>query len=166
MQVKEWLASFSITTIILFSFWIMLSGHFDFLHLFLGVICSLLTSYWSHDLIIGKANLSTYLKRLLRFVKYLPWLLWQILLANINLVSLILHPKMPIEPRIVKFKSNLKSNLGILILANSITLTPGTVTIEGNRKEFIVHAINKRAARSLLAGEMQAKVKEVEGKDV
>jgi multicomponent Na+:H+ antiporter subunit E len=157
---------FWLTVIIMYSFWILLSGYFDFLHLFLGAISSLLVASWSHDLFIGKTDIIPGLKRILRLIKYLPWLFWQIILANLNLVYLTLHPKMPIDPEIIRFKTDLKTNLGIVTLANSITLTPGTVTIEGNHEEFIVHAINKSAAESLLSEEMQTRVKEVEGKGV
>jgi len=158
--------SFLLTAMIMFSFWILLSGHFDFLHLFLGGVSSLLVACWSHDLFIGKSEIVPGLGRIFRFIKYLPWLFWQIILANLNLVYLTLHPKMPIEPEIIRFKTDLKTNLGIVTLANSITLTPGTVTIEGNHEEFIVHAISKSAAESLFSEEMQTRVKEVEGKGV
>ncbi len=158
--------SFFLTALIMFIFWILLSGHFDFLMLSLGVVSSLLVAYWSHDLFIGKADPVSGGRRVLRLVKYLPWLLGQIMLANVNMVYLTLHPKMPIDPQIVRFSNDLKTGMGIATLANSITLTPGTVTIECGREGFIVHAISKNTAESLLSGEMQARVKEVEGNDV
>ncbi|NPV26232.1 MAG: Na+/H+ antiporter subunit E [Firmicutes bacterium] len=158
--------SFWLTAILMFSFWILLSGEFDLLLLLLGVISSLLVAYWSHDLLIDRFDFRVFLEKTWRFLKYLPWLLWQIVLANIELVYLTLHPKMPIEPEIITFNPDLKTDFGIISLANSITLTPGTVTIVASKDEFIVHAITKSAAESLISGEMQARVKEVEGKDV
>ncbi len=155
--------NFIITFIILFFFWILLSGYFDFMHLFLGVISSLFVAFISHDLIMGDVNIGRASKNVLRFLRYLPWLLYQIVLANLDIVYRTLHPDMPIAPRIIKFKTDLKTDMGIVVLANSITLTPGTVTIDVKDGEFIVHAIAERPADDLLGGEMQARVKKVEG---
>lgn len=161
------MAGFLLTALVMFCFWILLSGQFDFLLLSLGAASSLLVAYWSHDLLfIGKVDIRSGAGVIVRFIKYLPWLLWQITLANIYLVYLTLHPRMLINPEIVKFNTGLKTDLGIVTLANSITLTPGTVTIIANHDEFIVHAITRGAAQSLVDGEMQARVKEVEGKNV
>jgi multicomponent Na+:H+ antiporter subunit E len=157
---------FALSFIILFSFWILLSGFFDFMHLFLGLVCSLLVAYISHDLLVGDIeveNLGRALKRLTRFFAYLPWLFCQIALANIDVAYRVLHPKMPIEPRIINFKTNLKTDLGLTTLANSITLTPGTVTVDIREGEYFVHALSKKAADGLLAGDMQARVEHIEG---
>jgi multicomponent Na+:H+ antiporter subunit E len=70
---------------------------------------------------------------------------------------------MPINPMLINIKNNLKTDLGMVILANSITLTPGTVTIDVNENEFLVHVISEKAAQSLISGEMQARVKKIEG---
>lgn len=156
--------SFVLSFVILFSFWILLSGFFDFMHLFLGVICSLLVAYISHDLLIGEAkDFRLAAGRVLRFLAYLPWLLYQIMLANIDVAYRVIHPKMPIAPGIIRFKTDLKTEAALVTLANSITLTPGTVTIDIKEGEYFVHAIAKEPAEGLLAGEMQARVKKIEG---
>ena len=156
--------NFVFTSIIMFVFWILLSGEFHFLLILSGIVFSLFVAYISHDLLIGSDNIRLFSTRMLRFCRYVPWLVWQILLANLDLVYRTLHPKMPIDPQVIRFDTALKSDIGITVLANSITLTPGTVTIVANQDgEFIVHAIAKKPAEDLLAGEMQAKVKRVEG---
>jgi len=156
--------SFLLTFIILFIFWILLSGEFTFVILASAVVSCFFVAHISHDLLIGKADISPGIARILRFIKYLPWLLWQIVLSNIDLVYRTLHPGMPIDPCVITFDTDLTTDMGITTLANSITLTPGTITIEANEKgAFIVHAIAKEPAESLLAGEMQARVKGVEG---
>ena len=155
--------SFLLTTVIMFGFWFLLSGQLHPILLGLGVVSSLLVARWSHDLLIGRVSKMPDPGRGLRIIAYLPWLLWQIILSNIYIIYLVLHPKMPIEPEIVRFKNTLKTDLGIVILANSITLTPGTVTIEGNHNEFVVHSIAKKTADDLLAGDMQARVRGIEG---
>jgi len=155
--------SFLLTAVIMFAFWFLMSGQLLPILLILGVVSSLLVARWSHDLLIGRVDKMPDLSRGFRIIAFLPWLFWQIVLSNIYVIYLVLHPKMPIEPTIVRFKNNLKTDLGIVILANSITLTPGTITIEGNHNEFVVHSIAKKISDDLLAGEMQARVKGIEG---
>lgn len=159
----DYIMRFVLTAIIMFVFWIFLSGEFSFILLLTGIISSLLVSYISHDLLIGNGDMKLGFIRTIRFIKFLPWLLWQIVLANIDLAIRTLHPKMPINPMLINFKNNLKTDLGMVILANSITLTPGTVTIDVNENDFFIHVISEKAAQSLISGEMQARVKKIEG---
>ncbi len=154
--------SFVVTTIIMFVFWMILSWKFDLVSLGIGVVCSLLVAYWSHDLLIGEPDYGMTLRRYLSLAKFLPWLLWQIVLANLNVVYLTLNPKDLIEPTVIRFNPDLQTDMGVVILANAITLTPGTVTIVANKQEFIVHAITQKDAESLLQGDMQARVRDIE----
>ena len=155
--------SFLITTIAMFIFWILLSGEFTFILITSGVVASLITAYLSHDIFIGKADLKTETGRVFKFIVYIPWLLWEIILANVEIAYLVLNPKPLIDPQLVHFKNDLKTDLGIVTLAHSITLTPGTVTVEANREEFIIHAIWQKSAEGIIGGEMQRKVKKIEG---
>jgi multicomponent Na+:H+ antiporter subunit E len=155
--------SFLITAIAMFSFWILLSGEFTFILITSGIIASLIVAYLSHDIFIGKADLKTETGRVFRFIKYVPWLLWEIILANFEIAYLVLSPKPLVDPQLVRFKPDLKTDLGIVTLAHSITLTPGTVTVEANEKEFVIHAIWQKSAEGIIGGEMQQKVKKIEG---
>ena len=153
------------TFLIMMGFWILLSGKFDLFHLTLGVISSALVSFISTDLFMyeeGKNRLSTGL----RFLLYLPWLLYQIVLSTLHVTFLALHPRMKdqIDPTIVTFKTKLKSNLGKVALANSITLTPGTITIRVEDQVFYVHAISRKAAAGL-PGEMEERLAKVFERD-
>jgi multicomponent Na+:H+ antiporter subunit E len=148
----------------MFAFWILLSGQFHFVLLVSGVVSSLFVAYISHDLLIGRVALGTVVAKTYRLIIYLPWLLWQIVMANLDLVYRTLHPGEKIDPHIIKFNTDLMTRKGIALLANSITLTPGTVTVMANKEgEFIVHAIAKAPAESLLSGAMQSRVKKIEG---
>ena len=155
--------SFLITAIAMFSFWILLSGEFTFVLITSGIVASLIVAYLSHDIFIGKPDIKVETGRVLKFIKYLPWLVWKVILANFEIAYLVLHPKMLIDPQIVRFKTDLKTDLGIVTLANSITLTPGTITVEANKEEFVIHAIWQKSAEGIIDGEMQRKVKEIEG---
>ncbi|RLB25032.1 MAG: hypothetical protein DRG73_02920, partial [Deltaproteobacteria bacterium] len=118
-----------LTFFILFAFWILLSGRFDTFHLTLGVICSVLVACLSHDLLFFNIRLGDFRTRARRFVQAGPWFLGQIFSANLHVADLALSPKMPIDPQIIRFKTKLESDIAWVALANSITLTPGTITI-------------------------------------
>jgi multicomponent Na+:H+ antiporter subunit E len=155
---------FLTTFIILFVFWIFLSGQFDIFHLSLGVISCALVSQISGNLLFREKTIrSAYPWEVLRFLKYLPWLLYQIVLANIHVAYLVLHPKMftLIDPHIIRFKVKLKTDIGLTTFANSITLTPGTITVLIHEESFYVHAINQKVADDLLTGEMEDRVTQI-----
>jgi len=147
-----------VTFCVMFLFWLLLSGIFERLYITAGVICSLIVAVISHDLfVVGKRNKT--IVRSFRVLMYIPWELWQIVLANLDVAYRVLHPKMPIDPLIVEFDTSLRSDFALVTLANSITLTPGTITIDIRKGRFWVHAIAKEPAEALTVdGTMQQKV--------
>lgn len=159
---------FVVTALISFAFWILLSGFFDAFHIVTGIISSLLVALFSHRLLVPEGtDLKLEAIRVVRFCMYLPWLMLEIVKANYDLVYRTLHPSMPIDPVVIKFTTDIKEDLGKATLANSITLTPGTVTMKVTEDgEFTVHAISREAADGLLTGEMARRVKAIEGRDV
>ena len=151
-----------------FVFWMLLSGFFDAFHIVTGIISSLLVALFSHRLFMPEgASLKSEIARTGRFFMYIPWLLLEIAKANIDIVYRTLHPSMPIDPVVIKFRTDIKEDMGRTTLANSITLTPGTVTMDvTDDGEFTVHAISREAADGLMSGEMARRVKHIEGRDV
>ena len=93
-----------------------------------------------------------------RLLKYLPWLLWQITKSACLVAYLTLHPNMPVNPMIVRFKSMLPNSIAKVILGNSITLTPGTLTLDIYGDDFTVHAIVDRVEQDLVSGDMECRV--------
>ena len=153
----------SLTFAIMFLFWILLSGLFDAFHLIAGLICCGIVALISHDLLV-KGKDEKFIRKSLRLFGYIPWELWQIVLANIDVAYRVLHPRMPIDPLIIEFETPLRSDFSIVTLANSITLTPGTITItvDPGKGKFRVHAIAKEPADALLVDQtMQRKVAEI-----
>jgi multicomponent Na+:H+ antiporter subunit E len=146
------------TSVILFVFWMLLSGKFDAFHLTLGAICSILPAYLFHDLLFANVRVGDMRVVTARFIAYIPWLLQQILLANIHVASLVLRRRMPIDPQVVKFKTKLETDISSVVLANSITLTPGTITMDIKDGVFYVHAVSHKVAEELNAGEMEDRV--------
>jgi len=146
--------------LILFGFWLIFSGHYDALHLSLGLVCAALVAFFSYDLLLPDVTSPNKLLKAWRFLQYTPWLLYQIILANLHVVYLVLFPG-KIRPQIVRFKTTLTSDLSKVSLGNSITLTPGTITMDIDDGEFYVHALSDKVARDLLSGEMERRVARV-----
>ena len=162
---KIFSVSFILSFLILFAIWLLLSGKFDLFHLTLGFIACALISSYTGDLLFPSSKMEGLLSLWFRFIKYIPWLIYQVFIANIHVLYLVFHPRMMelIDPRIVRFESKLKSDLARVTFANSITLTPGTITVNvsifGN---FAVHAIDAPSAESL-PGEMEQRIAKVFG---
>ncbi len=156
--------NFLVTFFILATFWIFMSGLFDFWHFGLGLLSCALVSYMSSDLLFRKFRSGRRLRETLAFVAYLPWLIYQIYLANIYVVKVSLGPNLPgkIFPHIVKFRTRLKSEMAVVTFANSITLTPGTITVHIHDGYFYVHALDKILADSL-PGEMEERIAKIYG---
>lgn len=144
--------------------WIVLSGLIDPFHIGLGVISSALVAWLSSDLLFEDRSAKSIhrLKQLARLPGYLIWLLWQIVLANIHVLRISFSPKIndQIQPQIVRFRSGLETDFENYVLAQSITLTPGTVTLDIDKDVFTVHAISDHAAKGLVSS-MAQRVKNV-----
>ena len=154
------------TFLIMFGFWILLSGKFDLFHLTLGVLSSGLVAWLSTDVLMLDSKKNDRLAIAFRFISYVPWLLYQIVISTLHVTFLALHPKMKelIDPTIVTFKTKLKTDIAKVALANSITLTPGTITIRIEGQVFYVHAISRKAAAGL-PGEMEDRLAKVFERD-
>jgi len=147
------------TFAVMLSFWVVLSGMFDAFHLSLGVICCLLVAHFSHDLLFFSDGKHSTGRSLLGFIAYLPWLFYQIVLANLQVAYIVLHPNMfgLIDPHVIRFKTKLKRPISKVTFAQSITLTPGTITVSIHDDEFSVYALTRNASDSL-PGEMEERI--------
>ena len=157
---EKFQAPFFLTFFISLATWLVLSGKFDFFHIALGVISCFIVAFFSGDIMFQNPRVRNYPQIWLRFITYIPWLIYQIWLANLHVVRLVFHPRMMelIDPQMIKFRSRLSSDISMLVLANSITLTPGTITVFVNvMGKYTVHAIDKRSADAL-PGEMEQRV--------
>lgn len=160
---------FAIATFcILFGMWIVMSGKFDLFHLILGVLSSSLVAWLSHDILFVERDkkLIARLAEAWRFCRYAVWLFGRILVANFHVTALALSPRATrrIDPRLFTFRTRLKTDFARFALANSITLTPGTVTIRVHGDLFYIHAITPEAAGDLASdsvSEMERRVAQV-----
>ncbi|NJB67108.1 multicomponent Na+:H+ antiporter subunit E [Desulfobaculum xiamenense] len=149
-----------VTFVIMAITWVVLSGQFDPFHLSLGVISCSIVAWFSSDLLFPPRESSGPDGTWIRFCLYIPWLLVEIFKANLWLLYLVFHPRMMdlIDPKIIKFDTRLRKTMSRLTFANSITLTPGTITVYVDVDgRYTVHAIDDKSAAGL-PGEMEEKV--------
>ncbi len=123
----------------LFVFWVLLSASFEWIHLGLGLFFSFIVAWLNsgHSPFVPKFRLW------LRILLYLPWLFYKIIQSSLHLSKLILHPALPIVPHMISVESKLRHHAAVVLLGNSITLTPGTITVEVDGSNLIVHAMDK-----------------------
>lgn len=131
----------------------VLSGKLDAVHLIMGLVCAGIVTWLSSDLYFEdrKKTVAERLQQCVGAIAYLGWLLWQIVLANLYILKLALTPGglEEVSPRVIRFRTKLRSDFARFVLAQSITLTPGTMTIKIVGDEFFVHAISKVTAEGL-----------------
>ena len=146
---------------LLFAVWFLLSGFFTPFFLGLAVVCCTLVV-----IIVARMDavdgdpLSVSLKG--RSLAYLPWLAWQVARANIDVMRIVLRRDMAIDPRIDWVPAGQKSDLGTAIFANSITLTPGTISTSVEPGRILVHALIPESIAALRGGEMDSRVQDLE----
>ena len=145
--------------------WLVLSGKFDLFHISLGVVSSAIVTATSGDMLLKARRLAGLPEAWLRFIAYIPWLLFEIFRANMHVMRLVFHPRMMelIDPHMIRFQTRLDNEMGRFILANSITLTPGTITVYVSiYGKYTVHAIDKASGQGL-PGEMEDRVGAIVG---
>lgn len=146
------------SAIAFFAVWVLLSGKIDAAHLGAGAAISIAITIatrrlWALPPTFGASADHPFAGvRWGRYLRYLVVLAWEIVVSATQVAYVVLHPRMPIDPRLVRFRSHLPHPLARLLLANSITLTPGTVTIEVEEDEFLVHALTAGGAHGVELG--------------
>lgn len=148
----------------LFFFWLLLSGHYTPFLVGAGAIFAILIAVAARR--IGYADEEGHPIELTPagFV-FWPWLVKEIVKSALTVARIIVNPALPISPALVRLKTSQRTVVGTVTYANSITLTPGTLTVEVDRehREFIVHALTREGADELSAGEMDRRVQTFEG---
>ena len=148
--------------LLLFGIWIVFSGQFDAFHLALGLISTALVTAISSDFFFADRSRGTgaRIQEIVRLPWYLLWMLYQILLSNLHILKLALSPgDLPeVQPRLVRIKTGLKTDFAKWFLANSITLTPGTITIDIDGDELLIHSISEATTTGVEDDAMERKI--------
>lgn len=152
------------------SFWLILSGHFDFFHISLGVI-SIITVLLLNSKIrkyefFAESENKTNKFKTLRLFSYLPFMIWDITISSFKVAYLIIHPKMPLKTVLIKFKTKLPNMTAKVLLGNSITLTPGTLTLQIKDDEFLVHSLTSDSTEVHVDQALASQIAQLYGMDV
>jgi len=148
--------------VILFAFWLLLSGYFVPFLLTMGLLSAVAVAMLGRrmDLVDHEGHP---IRLSWRLILYWPWLFKEIVKSAWDVSRIILSPRLPISPTLVRAKTSQKTTVGVVTYANSITLTPGTISVDVTKDEILVHALTREAAAGLLEGEMDRRVTRFEG---
>jgi len=154
--VTQFLGLFAVS----FLFYLLLAGSVAPFELVTGAISAVVVAValWGVSLTTPIQPLRT-VRQLARFGLYVPYLLWEIAKANVDIAYVVLHPSLPIDPEMVEFDAAVWSALSVTTLANSITLTPGTLTVDVSRSHFTVHTLTRSSREDLFAGSLERAVR-------
>ena len=136
------LSRYLATAGVLFCLWLLLTSTTNFEELVAGLVLGLLVAALGYKGFTRRGLRIFSPRRLVHLVIYLPLFFWEMIKANFDVAYRVIHPRMPIRPGIVAIKTELKTDIGKLYLANSITLTPGTLTVDVRGEHLFIHWIN------------------------
>ena len=143
-----------------FGFYLLLAGSLAAFELVTGAISASVVAIalWGVSLTTPIRPVRA-LQRVVRLALYVPYLLWEIAKANVGIAYVVLHPSLPIDPEMVEFDAAVWSPTSVTTLANSITLTPGTLTVDVSRRHFTVHTLTPGSRDDLFDGALERAVR-------
>lgn len=148
--------------LVLFGFWLALSGHYTAFLTSMGAGCVIVCI-----LVAGRMGIIDAeghpIAMLPRTLTYYPWLGWEIVKSSVDVAKIVLSPSLPISPTMTTVKARQKTPAGVATFANSITLTPGTLTTRVSGDEVTVHALTRDGANDVQNGRMNQRVVRFEG---
>jgi multicomponent Na+:H+ antiporter subunit E len=149
--------------LMLMAFWLLISASVHWEHMLVGVVFStILTIFWS-NLTISAENVTNFkIKQVYLLIVYFVKLVIEIVIANINVAMIVLNPRLPISPGIVIMRCDLERSLLRVLYVNSITLTPGTITVELEDNLLIVHALTEDVAHDVEDWALNRRLMEME----
>ena len=140
-------------TLSFFLLWLLLSESFSLFHMGLGLLVALGVAWFNTDRSQSHSGIPQ-----LRIVWYFVWLVGRIIQSGWHLSLLILNPALPINPKLIRYRTELQEESGIVLLSNSITLTPGTITAELNSQDLVVHAIDDESAQDVTSRRLEQQI--------
>jgi multicomponent Na+:H+ antiporter subunit E len=161
-QRKQGWRGIAVQVVVLLTLWFVLSGLLDTFHIVLGIIsvgAVVAFNYRLNQVQLFKGDEPEWSGIRFEFLfGFLAWLIWEIILGSLSVARVVLHPRMPVEPSILRFRVKLPRLGAKVLLGNVITLTPGTVTLDIKEDEFIVHTLTPGASANIIDGTMPKRV--------
>ena len=158
--------------LLLFAFWMALAGSLKTKFVIYGIITAATTVWLCYPLLLvpnrdGSKKYFVFGVPIFKFISYTGWLMWQLVLANIDVLKATTSQELDVDPKVVRFYFRVDNPMAYVVLANSITLTPGTVTLNVDDKGlFEIHALTVGAAEGVLDGSFQKKVADLFGEEL
>jgi multicomponent Na+:H+ antiporter subunit E len=150
------------SALVLYGFWLLLSGYFTAFLMTVGAAAAIAVVALAQRMdLVDHEGLPIHLGW--RVLTYWPWLIIEIVKSAWDVSKIILNPRLPISPTLIRVKTSQKTVVGVVTYANSITLTPGTISVEVSHGEILVHALTRESAAGLQSGEMDRRVTKFEG---
>jgi multicomponent Na+:H+ antiporter subunit E len=152
-------------TLVLFVTWLLWSGHYTTFLIVSGFVTAVAIAAFTT--LVGSADREGHpIELLWRAFLYWPWLIKEIFVSALDVSAIILKPSLPISPRLIEVENTQDGPVGVVTYANSITLTPGTITIRVDRPHhaLLVHALTEEGAEGLLSGDMDQRVTRMTGR--
>ena len=146
--------SLPLRTIALFALWLLFSESYTAMHMAIGFGAALGVALLNSS----ELSRSAYSVRWIHLLAYVPWLFGRILVSGLHLSYLILHPSLPLDPRIIRHRTRLTGDTALAVFGNSITLTPGTVTVEVDSDELEVHALDEASASDVTSLRLENRI--------
>lgn len=146
---------------VLFAFWLVLTGSFAPLDLVLGALASLALGVWAARVLWPEDAPALTLRQAGYFLLYIPQLLASVLMSAIQVAEVVLDPRMPIKPVLIGHRAVFKRAVSSVAFANSITLTPGTLTVDVDGDVFYIHCLAERFADDIATGDLERRVARV-----
>jgi multicomponent Na+:H+ antiporter subunit E len=145
----------AVTAALLLAVWYVLSGRFDVLHFGTGVVAAVVIAFTFRGVPdTTRVNAG-------RMLAFLPWLLLQIIISNLRVARSVLSPRMPIRPTFISHEPGVVGDRALTLLGASVTLTPGTLTVDIRPDEIFVHALDAQSAHDMREGVMAARVERI-----
>ncbi|MGI9405508.1 MAG: Na+/H+ antiporter subunit E [Hyphomicrobiaceae bacterium] len=148
--------------VVLFVFWLLLSGHYTVFLTSLGAISAVFCAWVAVRMRVADAE-GHPIQFQVGALTYWPWLVWEIAKSSWAVAGIVLRGRSAISPNLIKITASQKTQVGIATFGNSITLTPGTITVDVEGDEFTVHALTQGTADDLAEGTMDRRVVRMEG---
>ena len=143
----------TLKTCAFFLIWLLLSESFDGLHMGMGICVAFGVAWMNTERSSTRLSIRGW-----RMLWYFPWLVGRILQSGFHLSVLILHPDLPIDPKMIRHKTKLQDDGSIVLLGNSITLTPGTITVEVESQDLVVHAMDDSSANDVTSRRIEQRI--------
>jgi multicomponent Na+:H+ antiporter subunit E len=148
--------------LVLYAFWILMSGFFTPFLLAAGAGSSLAVAWIAHRMEVADREGHPY-HLSWGAAGYWPWLVREICKSGLQVARIVLHPRLPVSPALARFRPSQQTSVGLVTHANSITLTPGTITVEAGPESFLVHGLTRAGAQGCVDSDMDRRVRRFEG---